>query len=93
MVSSKELYTKLVRTHGKNIIFSHKELENCLSRQGGKCEVCLTPLSIFSDGSPAILGRADSITCLKCVEALSLLGFNEQNLARAILVSKKVTLE
>lgn len=92
MVSSKELYTKLVRTHGKNIIFSHRELRNCLERQQNKCDVCYKTFGAFS-GLPAILGRADSALCLNCVEALSLLGFNEKNLARAILVSKKITLE
>jgi hypothetical protein len=92
MVSSKDLYTKLVRTHGKNIIFSHQELKNCLERQDGRCDVCSTLFGAFN-GSPAILGRADSALCTDCVEGISLLKFSERNLARAILVSKKVTLE
>ena len=92
MLNAKELYVKLVKTHGKNIIFSPRELKNCLERQEGKCDVCSTPFGAFN-GSPAILGRADSALCLNCVEGISLLGFNERNLARAILVSKKVTLE
>ena len=92
MVSSKDLYTKLVRTHGKNIIFSHQELKNCLERQDGRCEVCSRQFSPFN-GLPAILGRADSALCLNCVEGISLLGFSERSLARAILVSKKITLE
>lgn len=92
MVNSKELYVKLVRLHGKNIIFSHRELKNCLDRQRHKCEVCDKPFGIFSDG-PAILGRADTALCLNCVEGMSLLGFNKKNLAKAILVSKKITPE
>jgi hypothetical protein len=92
MLNAKELYVKLVKTHGKNIIFSHRELKNCLERQDGRCEVCSRRFSPFN-GLPAILGRADSALCLNCVEGISLLGFCERNLARAILVSKKVTLE
>lgn len=92
MLNSKELYKKLVKTHGKNIIFSYRELNNCLERQGNKCDICKKSLGIFCDG-PAILGRADTALCLNCAEGMSLLGFNEKNLARAILVSKKITLE
>lgn len=89
MLNSLELYKKIVRLYGKSVIFSHQEFKECLERQREKCEICNKGFGAFG-GAPVILGKAKSAVCLQCSDALQLLGFNKSNIAKAILVSKKI---